>query len=216
MTLATDIAGDFALVADNLEAATLKRPGSSATTAITNALRRAISTDQAAESQGKYTRSDVVWHFPVSEGTPHVGDILVPTTAPSERWTILDYSKETLGARWRCVCRDIAIAFGLSQVFTIRQVQTKRGPRDAAADYSQFKEVRTGFRGKLQVDSITPEVSDGRQGGTVTARFYMYEAFELDGTHLVVEANGTEWGVESYLGLEEIGQAPQAVLTRDK
>src|SRR5689334_17869916 len=106
MSFATDIAGDFAAVADGLESATLFAPsGSSAP--LTALLRRAITTKEAAESNGKYTTADFVMHFPVSAANPIVGGTLV---VGSDSYTILDISKQTLRNRWRCMCRLLAIA----------------------------------------------------------------------------------------------------------
>ena len=67
--MATDFdpQSDFAQVADALEPATLRRADGSGSTAVASALRRAVTTREAAASDGKYTTSDVHWHLAAAE-----------------------------------------------------------------------------------------------------------------------------------------------------
>ena len=58
-----DPQSDFAQVTDALEPATLRRADGSGSIALANALRRAVTTREAAASDGKYTTSDVATAF---------------------------------------------------------------------------------------------------------------------------------------------------------
>lgn len=220
MPLALDIANDLVDVVDNLETVVLKRPGSTTVQTVPLALRSALDTREAAASNGKYTQDDVVWHIPVtvtinevdSTVTPYVGGQVV-TGLLDQYFTILSVTKATIKTRWRCVTRDLAIAAGTNQEVTILRKLTTRGT-GGAAEYTETEEVKTGFKARIQTESVTPEVIDGRQSATVRANMYMAEAFDLDSRYIVRESDGKEWDVESYLAPEEIGQLPQAILTR--
>jgi hypothetical protein len=166
----------------------------------------------------------VVWHLPASyvvtevplvtqTVTPYVGDKIDPLGTGVTLFTILERHRETFASRWRCVCRDMAIAAGADQEVTILLRKTVRGS-GAAADYTEREEVKTGFKARIQIDNTTRQVVHGRQSAIVTARMFMAEDFALDNTYAVKESDGTEWEVVSYFGPEEIGQLPVANLER--
>ena len=103
---------DDLTVSDGLETVTLLRRGSTsgiAGTVIAHALRRAISAAEAAivttgdvhknvPSGGQYAAAAVVWHLPVAELpiAPRLGDVILD--GQSQRWTILEVKRTTLGS----------------------------------------------------------------------------------------------------------------------
>ena len=94
-----DPGNDFTSVSDGLEPVTVTRPGSSAATEVTHALRRAVRTGELKQSEGQYTASDVAWHLPVSQlpEAPRLGDVIVD--ADDQRWSVLGVQKTTLQGR---------------------------------------------------------------------------------------------------------------------
>ena len=157
MTLATAIANDYTLF-DGNEAITLQKPGTTTTTAVSAALRRAGTTREAAASQGKYTTADVGWHLPQSLVTtqPALGDKVLDSAAVY--WTILDVTKATLGTRWKCVTRDVAVANRLDCWVAIERGVTVKG-RGGAVE-QQWEECQAGVRARIQPLAATEEVEN--------------------------------------------------------
>ena len=127
-------------MADGTEAVTLLRRGSAAGaagTAIAHALRRAITAGEAAivttgdvhkvvPSGGQQLADDLVWHLPVAElpEEPRLGDVILD--GDGHRWTILTVKRTTLGARWRCETREVAIAHGLDDTISVLKATPER------------------------------------------------------------------------------------------
>ena len=135
MTTAFDPQGDFEQIADQLEAVTLRRADGSAFATIGAALRRAVTTREAAASDGRYTASDVRWHLPAAElAAPPIWEIGSSTPAAG-CWTILETRLQTCGSRWECVTRNLALAGGLTSFVTIlREVAVERSEWSGRAD----------------------------------------------------------------------------------
>jgi hypothetical protein len=108
MSLTWNPASDLAQF-DGLELVTLRQPGAATTTPIAGALRRQATTAEAAPSGGAATATDTVWHLPAEAVAepPRLGATL--TDAAGRSWTVLTAALETLGARWRCGARRLAI-----------------------------------------------------------------------------------------------------------
>lgn len=99
---------------------------------VPEAKRRVLSTKELAASNGRYTGSDIVFHIPYESMpdyvTPRVGDQIIDHAQPSQdgglqneerTWTVLELNQQVLGTRWKCVCRDMVIANGLTDTITI-------------------------------------------------------------------------------------------------
>ena len=196
MAIQFDPTDDFASVIDNMEAATVQRPGSSQTSSTNGALRRAVTTREAQTSQGEYTLSDVVWHLPADDivEPPRPADIIVD--GDGTRWTVLDVSRTTADSRWRCVCRNLVVAHGLDQFVDIeRAVYTKdiRGARQASWHLSW-----TGLAAKIQ--PVAAQNTDGNQQDVTLGeyRVFLAESIELDHTHRIKGPDGRRYVVKGY------------------
>ena len=196
MTISFDPTGDFSNVVDHKEAVTLKRPGSSQTSYTDGALRRAVTTEEAETSQGEYTLSDVVWHLSAADVTdpPRPADIIVD--GAGTRWTVIEVAQMTAAARWRCVCRNLAIAHGLDLFVDIeRAVYTKdaRGARQTT-----WHPWRTGLAAKIQ--AVAAKNSDAhRQDVTLGEyRVFLAESVELDHTHRIKGPDGRRYTIDGY------------------
>ncbi|KKN80768.1 hypothetical protein LCGC14_0325740 [marine sediment metagenome] len=106
MTLATDIASDLATM-DGIETVTLYDASADTTDTSVTALRRALSHRevQLGFPAGIEAR-DVAFHLQANTTAivPVAGDTI--TDSGSVVFTILSVSKDTLGTRWRCLCRQ--------------------------------------------------------------------------------------------------------------
>ena len=202
MPIQFDPTDDFSSVVDRVEAVTLARPGSSATTATSGALRQAVTTQEAQTSQGEYTLSDVVWHLPASDIStpPSPADVIVD--ADAARWTILAVARTTADSRWRCVCRNLAVAHQLDQFVDIeRAVYTKdiRGARQTS-----WHLWRTGLAAKIQ--ALGADNSDKHQQDVTVVEFriYLAEPVAVDHTHRLKGPDGTRYQITGFKKADRI------------
>jgi hypothetical protein len=208
-----DPTDDLASVADGTEAVTLLRRGRTPGdpgTAIAHALRRAITAGEAAivntgdvrkqaPSGGRQLAHDVVWHLPVAElpDAPQVGDAVLD--GDGRRWVILTVKLATLGARWRCETRDLAIAVGLDDTISVQK-------NAGSASQPVWQTWKTGIRARIQpIQTIID--SDAETPSTTTHyRIFVEENVELDHTCRVLGPDGTIYTITAALGAERIGE----------
>jgi len=176
MTLPFDPGSDLARVADGLETVTVTRPGSSAATVVTGALRSVVHSRQVAESAGQYTVGDVAWHLPAGElaGSPQVGDVIID--AADQRWTVLRVQKTSLATRWRCVARNLAVVHGLDAYIDIEKATVAKG--EGGAETRSWHTWKTGLRAKIQPAGMQVRREHDRE--VSRARFTIYLAHDLD------------------------------------
>ena len=193
MTLEFDPSDDLGGVVDGLTSATVRRPGSSTSTEVAHALRRPVRTREAQKSQGRYTASDVVWHLPSSETStpPRPGDVIVDEEG--QRWTVLDVQEATLGGRWRCVARNLAVVHGLDQYVDVEKAAYAKG--DGGADRPTWRAWKTGVRAKIQPARV--QVEDEHERRVAVAGFKVFLASDLpvDHTHRIRGPDGTVYRV---------------------
>ena len=201
MSVSFDPADDFANVVDGLEPVTLLRPGGAATS-VGGALRAAVSTAEARASEGKVTAGDVVWHLPAAElaSPPVPGDVIVD--AAGGRWTVLAVRRATAQSRWRCACRNLAIAGGLDQHVDIEQATYAKG--EHGAEQAAWRPWRTGVAARIQ--PIQATASDEHQRHVTTAEFVVYlgEPLAVDHTHRIKSPDGTVYRVVGSRRAERI------------
>jgi hypothetical protein len=204
-----DPSSDFALVADGLEPVTLLPGGASfaaAGTAIAHALRRPVTTHEAAASDGRYTASDVTWHLPVAEvpGRPRLGDVL--RDAEGIRWVVLEVVQTTLGSRWQCTSRSLAIAHGLDATITILQAAYPKGLGGAMDPV--WQPWKTGIWARIQPLAAETGVEDESRKTTARYRVYVEEPLALDHRHRILGPDGTLYRVLNTTTAGRIGELP--------
>ena len=208
-----DPTDDLAAIADGTETVTLLRRGSAtgaAGTVIAHALRRAITAGEAAivtsgdvhkvvPSGGQQLADDLVWHLPAAElpEPPRLGDVILD--GDDRRWTILIVKRTTLGARWRCETRDVAIAHGLDDTISVLKATAPGGYGEPT-----WQTWKTGIRARIQpiatkIDAATPST-------TTTYRIFVEENLDLDHTCSIRGADGTIYSITGSTGAERIGE----------
>lgn len=205
MPVTLDLSADFADVVDNLQTVTLLRRESDESVAIAHALRRAVTSDEAAESDGRYTAADVRWHLPVEEcaAQPALGDAIVDSTGT--RWTVLDVQNATLGSRWACTCRDVAIVFGLDSTITIEEATYAKGTEGASEP--TWRTWRAGVRARIQPDRAEPLTQNETR--IMQRRFLIYcdATLDLDHNYRIKGRDGRIYKVTAVYNAERIGEA---------
>lgn len=205
MTLSFDASADFAHLVDGLESVTLQRRGSSATSAIA-ALRAAPTTCEAAPSDGQYTRASTTWHLPQSACpvAPRPGDTLVD--AAGNRWTVLEIQASPFTARWKCVCRNLVIQYGLDDTLSVEQSERVSQP---GGGYSLvWRTARTGVRARIQPLRTTVQAEIEPPQSVKKYRIYLAEELALDHRHRIRAADGVLHRVTAYTAAAELDSVP--------
>lgn len=199
-----DPSQDFADVIDAAEAVTLVPRGGSASTAIAHALPRAVSTRESIASNGQYTTADVRWHLPVTEcaAQPAIGDVILD--GDCVRWTVMEVQKATVGTRWVCTCRDVAIAYGLSDTITILRATYAKG--DGGATEPTWTTWKTGVRARIQPEQAEMAVELDLRHTVRRVAIYVAEQLELDHRHRIKAQDGTVYKVTGYTAAERVGE----------
>jgi hypothetical protein len=206
-----DPSDDLSTVADGTETVTLLRRGSTpgdAGTTIAQALRRAITAGEAANvnsgdvrkqtpSGGKQLTADVVWHLPTAElpDAPRLGDIILD--GEGCRWTVLTVKRTTLGARWRCETRNVAIAAGLDATISVQ----KNAGTIAEPDWRTSK---TGVRARIQQERTT--IDAAVPSTTTSYRIFIEENIDVDHTCRIRSPDGTIYTITGSAGADRIGE----------
>jgi hypothetical protein len=206
---------DFAAVADGMETVTLLRRGSGPAvgTVIARALRRAMTAGEATvvnrgdvhkrvPGGGRHTAADVTWHLPAAElpDAPKLGDVILD--AAGRRWTILEVKLATLGSRWRCPARNVAVAYGLDDtVSLLRATSDPANPGETT-----WRLWRTGVRARIQ--PIDARVSTTEDSPSTRLRFRVFVEDDLDVDHTcrLRGPDGTVYTITGAVGAERIGE----------
>ncbi len=204
MSVGFDPSTDFEDITDGLEAVTLDRRGSSDNVSVTSALRRNLSTSEILASDGKLQSGDTRWHLPGAEvtTTPRIGDSIEPSDGT--RHQILEVRFDTLSNRWRCVTRDLRIAYGLDDTVSIQKATYAKG--DGGAQEATWTTYVAGVRARVQEVAATGGVVGGAKQ---TGRAYavLLEAdLELDSKHRIVDQRGRKYLIVGVTGRGDVGQ----------
>ena len=218
MTLDFDPAADLAEVFDNTESVTLLRRGSTPGTpgtVIAHALRRAVTTQEAparnryntwkqVPSDGRVAASSVTWHLPTDElsDAPRLGDVILD--GDGRRWTILGVQRATLGTRWQCVSRDVALAYALDDTVSILKATYTKG--DCGAAEATWRTWRTGVRARIQPAGVKATTEHGARQTTARYQIFLEEDLALDHSHRIQGPDGTLYGINGTLAAERIGE----------
>ena len=211
MAVTFDPSTDFEDIVDGLEAVTLVRRGSSST-AIDNALQRAITDEEIAASDGSVQAGDVRWHFPTVEAvtTPRMGDVVLD--AGGDRYTILSVQHATLENRYRCISRNLRVVYRLDDTVDILQASYVKGP-GGAMEVDHWDVFKAGIRARVQpMQSDIGEEYEARR--TVKAVEVLVEVdiepqLDLTQQHRVRASDGALYKVTGYAGAEQIGDVPR-------
>jgi hypothetical protein len=139
---------DFQNVVDRTETVTLKRPGSSSTTVVTDALRMPLRKNEWQSQLGAVGRHDWLWHLPQLETgfEPCLGDWIVDSTGA--RWTVLAVRSSSDTGRWRCATRDLVKAYLLDESVEIQKSRLEKG--DYGATLAVWETDQTGVAARIE------------------------------------------------------------------
>ena len=195
MSVNFDPTEDFQTISDGLRPVTLTRPGTDLSIEVPEALRRAILRRDTVDSDGRYTASDFVWHLPVAtlSEVPQAGDILIDETGA--HWTILGARPATFGSRWHCVCRNLAVAYGLDATVDIEKAAITK--TDSGTEQRTWQPWRSGLSARIQPVTTRFQNSDERTKKIARYHIYLLEDVEIDATCRVRASDGTIYQILS-------------------
>jgi len=202
-----DPSSDFSDVVDGVESVTLNRRGSTphgTGESVQNALRRAVTVEEAAQSNGKYTASDVTWHLPCSQlsSRPRLGDII--TDGDGQRWTVLEVHWATMKSRWQCAARNLAVVYALDDTVSVLKAVYAKGTAGAAE--ATWRTWRTGVRARIQPLESRPAVENAAETTDDRFTIFVEEDLPLDHSHRIKAADGMIYRITKVTGAERIGE----------
>lgn len=180
---------DDMAVADGLEAVTLLARDGNELATVEGALRRAVTTAEAASSNGLYQQGDVRWHLPTAAlaDAPPLGSRLVD--AAGGEWTVLTVERATLSTRWACATRNLALAGGLDEQVTIQIAAVSQG--EHGEPMLTWSDWRTNVAARLQPLSAEVTIEHQRRMVRVTHVAYLAAPWALSPVHRMVRGETT-------------------------
>jgi len=147
-------------------------------------LRRRNEFREAAPSDGLYTADDVEWHLPAAQLAfdPAPGAVLVD--ASGARFVMLAVEQQTLGSRWLCRTRSLAIESGLAQQVLLQQATWTKGA--SGAQLPQWRDVRVNLAARIQPEQGEISIEYDRRLTRVTHRIFLADDLVLDHTYRFV------------------------------
>lgn len=212
MTMELSTQDDFVAWADGLEAVTLTRRESGESVAVAAALCRRTVAQEAEPSGGAAVRADATWlvPLPAGEAAPRVGDVL--RDGLDGKWTILEVEAQRLLGRWKCVARNLRVAFGIND-----RVDVQRAEWDLSGEEPVFlgwSFVCTALPVRIQPAETT--IIGPMNAPESTARYTVIlgEPYPLQPGDRLVGPDGAIYRLESIEQSERIDVLPVARVVR--
>lgn len=199
-------ATDFETVCDGLEAVTVRYPGAASGTSVSSALRRAVSTREMIASAGRYLANDMTWHLPIAQVAtrPKLGTQIID--AAGVRWTVLNVDLQTMGNRWRCVSRALAIVNGLDTTVSIQRAVWGKGPAGDAIP--NWHDAYASLPAKIQPVGGNVVREHGGKIFRGSVQVVLAERVPIDSSCRVVGEDGAIYKINGVTVPEDIGQLP--------
>jgi len=213
MPVQLNATGDFAQVTDGLESVTLRRRDTAATVAVSAARRNEVVTGEAEPSGGSAHQSDAVWHLqlPTGEGPPELGDVVID--GAGQRWTTLQVVSLLMAGRFKCVTRELSVAFGcVNRVDIQRAVWGDLGSGPVIVDWDY---AYTALPAKIQPESIVVDETVTPTATNSLFQIVLGEQISLEPDDRFVAEDGSIYTLLSLEQAERIDALPIAKVRRE-
>ncbi len=171
-------------------------------------IRGPVSQQEAAQSGGQYTATDVIWHL-AAEGLPQAprpGDVVVD--GQGVRFRVLRSTLLERTGRYRCVCRQLAIEAGLDTLVDIERAHPTKGPD--GVEVLQWSVWRSGVRAKLHPEESRVQREGDQMVSRVRLKIYFAEAIPLDQHCRIRGPDGVRYRILAVRGQERIDELMEA------
>lgn len=165
-------------------------------------IRRTVSSQEAAQSGGQYTTTDVVWRL-AAEGLPQApapGDLVVD--GQGVRYRVLETTILERTGQYRCVCRRLAIAEGLDTLVDIERAQPAKSPD--GVETLRWIVWRSGLRAKLHPEESRVQREGDQMVSRVRLKIYFAEAIPLDQHCRIRGPDGARYRILAVRGQDRI------------
>lgn len=218
MALELNVAGDFATILDGLEAVVVKRQHTPETIPVAKAWRYVSKVEEAELGGADYTRHDVVWQLPWDEANdpPRLGDRIIDEAGLC--WTILSVERPRLDTRFRCLARNLHLAFGLNTLVDVQLADVD--DLSSRLESVSWITVQASVPARILLDrtKVALDPGDDEQAPAVTSaatcRVILGDQIELNHNHRLVDAEGTIYDVVEYANFGRIDRLPVATVIR--
>ena len=207
-----DVSTDY-LIFDNKVDVTLTQrdtSGNPVIVPVTDALRRNIPSTEAAASGGKYTSHDTRFHLSSGQASPVVGDTITDTDGTV--YAIMEAWFNTLTSMWKCVSRNLAIAYKIDTKVEVQRGVPVRG--------SSGEQEKTWETIAIVAASIT-ELSMSEQSESEKSSFAdrSYEIIlatdtQVSPNHRIMDVSGNYYSIESTTNKDNIRALQSCDCTR--
>lgn len=172
---------------DGLETVTLRQLSGASGGVVIGALRRQMRTSEVESSNGRSLATDLVWHLPADQLSiaPAVGSVI--TDASGVRYVVLEAQRATLGARWQCRARNLAIVSGLDQPVTLQQATWTKTP--SGAQVAVWHDVQIGLPARIQPQQADISIEYDRRLTRVTHKIFVADDIEVDHTFRIMSGD---------------------------
>ncbi|HEY4309852.1 MAG TPA: hypothetical protein VGN12_10410 [Pirellulales bacterium] len=187
MSVSFDPTGDLSCC-DGLETVNVRQLSGAAAGVVSGALRCHARLSEADTSDGRYTAADVVWHLPAEQlaSAPTIGGVI--TDAAGARFVVLEVERATLGTRWQCRARNLAIVGGLDQAVVLQQATWTK--TQSGAQVAGWHDVQINLSARIQAVQADIRIEYDRRMTRVTHKIFVADDIVIDHTYRIV--SGTD------------------------
>jgi len=222
MVLELNVAQDFASIVDGAESVTVRRWNSAETVSVAIAWRYLAKMDEVEIGSGDYVRYDAIWELPwnPSDDGPRLGDLIIDATG--QCWTVLTVERLRLDTRYKCLARNLLLAFGLDTRVDVQQADVEDlSTRPESVEWITLQAAVPARilqdRTRVNFDSGEPgEEVDPSYNSTSTYRIVLGEQINLDHNHRLVDVEGTIYGVIEFAHFGRFDRLPIATVVRQQ
>ncbi len=212
MPIELDLENDFSTILDGGEPLTLRRRGTTTTTAVPVAWRYTSLTQAAEPGIAGVTRGDVAWQFEWDPALapPHVGDQLID--AANDFWTILSVEVRGNSSRLRCHARNLRITFALDDRVAIQAaLWDTSGPTPVITGWTT---LRSAIPARIQPQRTTLDhTTPATPTSIITYQILLDDDLPLNHNHRLIGPDGTIYQVQEYSQAERFDTLPVAIVT---
>ena len=195
---------------DGLKAATFTPCDGTDPVDLERVLRRAVTTREAAKSNGQYTTNDSVFHVATSEYPTKLPLGSTITDFEDRNWEVLECAKQTLNTRWRIIARELQLLAKDSTIEVWHEIaRYEKG--SSGAQCRVWERQPEPMRAKFQ--PIEEERRVENESVHSPERFYGYFEEDFDAEHnhrwVVLDDGGNitiDYSYVKSMGRESIGE----------
>lgn len=208
-----DLSSDFELLTDELEPVMLRSRVDGTEQFVEKAYRQQVDTQEMQPSGGSAVQADVVWHLqmPPDVAEPQLGDVIVDQQ--KQRWTILEAHNLRMLGRYRCVARELRLAYGCHQRIDVQRAVW--GDEGSGPEIVDWIDVGHALPVSIRLDELILDSSTTPPTKQLVYEFVLSESIDLEPDDRLIDEAGTSYRLQSLQGAARIDTLPVAKAIRE-